>query len=382
MDSLDQIRSLVHTLPSSDLLIRALEAAASGITIADFRAKDMPLIYANPAYARLTGYSIEEALGKNCRYLQGEEPHQVAIHTIRIALKESKPCKVLLKNFKKDGTPFWNELTLSPVFDEKGVATHYIGIQDDVSARIANQQLIVDMKNAALEASKAKSEFLNIMSHELRTPLTVMLGNLDLLSDETDLPPPTEVVEIVHDIETAGKHLLAMVNEVLDLAKIESGYMNLNPTAIDGDPFVRAIIDAFRPLTMQKSLDLEASISVGTFHVDPQKLKQILLNLIGNAIKFTPTGGVYVRGWRENHKVWFEVKDTGIGIAEKNIPLIFELFRQVDSSSTRENSGTGLGLTISKRLIEMHGGRIYVESKQGEGSKFIFWLPDTFQGTT
>ncbi|MEO0584453.1 MAG: ATP-binding protein [Bacteroidota bacterium] len=382
MDSLDQIRSLVHTLPSSDLLIRALEAAASGITIADFRAKDMPLIYANPAYARLTGYSIEEALGKNCRYLQGEESHQVAIHTIRIALKESKPCKVLLKNFKKDGTPFWNELTLSPVFDEKGVATHYIGIQDDVSARIANQQLIVDMKNAALEASKAKSEFLNIMSHELRTPLTVMLGNLHLLSDETDLPPPTEVVEIVHDIETAGKHLLAMVNEVLDLAKIESGYMNLNPTAIDGDPFVRAIIDAFRPLTMQKSLDLEASISVGTFHVDPQKLKQILLNLIGNAIKFTPTGGVYVRGWRENHKVWFEVKDTGIGIAEKNIPMIFELFRQVDSSSTRENSGTGLGLTISKRLIEMHGGRIYVESKQGEGSKFIFWLPDTFQGTT
>ncbi|MEL6697460.1 MAG: hypothetical protein AAFP89_14515 [Bacteroidota bacterium] len=103
MDSLDQIRALVHTLPSSDLLIRAIEAAASGVTIADFQPEDMPVIYAHPAYTRITGYPVEEALGKNYRYLQGQEIHQVAIHTIRIALKESKPCKVSPKNFKKDG---------------------------------------------------------------------------------------------------------------------------------------------------------------------------------------------------------------------------------------------------------------------------------------
>ncbi|MEL6134336.1 MAG: ATP-binding protein [Bacteroidota bacterium] len=366
---------LYNIQPASELLNRALEAAASGITIADCRRDDMPLIYANPAFERMTGYSVGEVIGKNCRFLQGKETDQKAIITIRTSLKEAKPCKVLLKNFRKDGTPFWNELTLAPVLDPEGELTHFIGIQDDVSARVENHQLVEKAKNAALEASKAKSEFLNIMSHELRTPLTVMLGNLHLLKDAGKLPPPYEIVDIIQDIEVAGTHLLELVNEVLDLAKIESGHMKLHHTSLDGDRFISSLLDSMIPMAKQKGLHLHHEIKVGVFDADPVKIKQILLNLVGNALKFTQEGSIHVKGWRTEERILFEIKDTGIGISSEDLPAIFDLFQQVDSSTTRETNGTGLGLAISKRLVEMHGGKIGVESILGSGSRFFFWLP-------
>ncbi len=232
--------------------------------------------------------------------------------------------------------------------------------------------------NAELErASKAKSDFLASMSHELRTPMNAILGFTEMIHDGLYGEVPPEIREPVSDIHTCGKQLLGLINNVLDLSKIEAGHMELALGEYVVDDIVNTVALSLRSLAATKGLELVATLSpdlplcVG----DGKRITQCLTNLAGNALKFTAEGRVEIRVEVQGDAVLYAVSDTGIGIPADQVGNIFEEFRQADVTVSRDFGGTGLGLSITRKLVELHGGRVWVESEVGKGSTFFFTIP-------
>jgi signal transduction histidine kinase len=233
-------------------------------------------------------------------------------------------------------------------------------------------------KSRELEvASQHKSQFVANMSHELRTPLAAILGYAELMQEGFYEPQGPKSLDALTRIRSNGKHLLELINSVLDIAKIESGQFSLNFAEYALDSVVETVRAATESLAQNKKLafrtDVAKSLPVGVG--DEQRLTQVLLNLVGNAIKFTDAGEVRVTAKAVDGHFALSVSDTGPGIAEDERARVFEQFHQVDNSNTRVKGGTGLGLAIAKQIVEMHGGRIWVESVLGKGSTFHMQLP-------
>jgi signal transduction histidine kinase len=227
------------------------------------------------------------------------------------------------------------------------------------------------------EASKHKSQFLANMSHELRTPLNAILGYAELVLDGIYGDPPDKMRNVLERIQTNGKHLLGLINDVLDLSKIEAGQLVLTLTDYSIKDMMQGVYVAVEPLAGNKKLQfkLEVPPDLPSAHGDERRLSQVLLNLVGNAIKFTDTGEVAMKASAINGSYTIAVKDTGPGIAEADQAKIFEEFQQSESTHTKAKGGTGLGLAIAKQIVEMHGGRLWVESRLGSGSTFFFTVP-------
>ena len=237
----------------------------------------------------------------------------------------------------------------------------------------------IEDKGRQIEAAnRHKSEFLANMSHELRTPLNAIIGFSEVLLDPSLKVTEEEQSQFLTDVLGSGKHLLHLINEILDLAKVEAGKMELQiEPALLQDVF-EAIQHTTRPLASKKSIDLrvESDERLAPFPMDGARVKQVLLNLVGNAIKFTPQAGqVWVRADVEDGTVRVEVGDTGPGIPAAEHERIFLEFQQVDSGGSGKPQGTGLGLALAKKFVEMHGGKIWLESEVGKGSRFFFTLP-------
>jgi GAF domain-containing protein/anti-sigma regulatory factor (Ser/Thr protein kinase) len=236
----------------------------------------------------------------------------------------------------------------------------------------------IEEKGRELEtASKHKSQFLANMSHELRTPLNAILGYTELILDSIYGEPTEKMRMVLERLQANGRHLLGLINDVLDLSKIEAGQLTLSLDDYSLSDVVHGVVSAVEPLAVEKRLVFKAEVAsdMPTGHGDGRRLSQVLLNLVGNAIKFTDKGEVAIRASAANGTFTVAVCDTGLGIATADQAKIFEEFQQADSSITRKKGGTGLGLSIAKRIIEMHGGRIWVESEPGKGSTFYFTLP-------
>jgi signal transduction histidine kinase len=236
----------------------------------------------------------------------------------------------------------------------------------------------IEEKGHELEiANKHKSEFLANMSHELRTPLNAILGYTELIVDDVYGDVPERIREVLERVEKNGRHLLSLINDVLDLSKIEAGRLNLSLNEYSMGEVVQAVLSSVEALATEKKLGLKvmvpADLTAGKG--DEQRIAQVLLNLLGNAIKFTEKGEVRVEVSVSDGRFLVSVSDTGPGLSEADQKRVFEEFHQADGSSTREKDGTGLGLSISKKIVEMHGGRIWVESTLGKGSTFRFTLP-------
>jgi len=237
----------------------------------------------------------------------------------------------------------------------------------------------IEDKSRQIEAAnRHKSEFLANMSHELRTPLNAIIGFSEVLKERMFGELNDKQAEYTDDILTSGQHLLSLINEILDLSKVEAGRMELEVATFD----LPLAIDNARTFVRERAvrhgihLDVTVDERLGDFVGDERKIKQILLNLLSNAVKFTPEGGrIGITARQVNGAVEISVSDTGIGIAPEDQPKIFEEFRQVGSDSTHKSEGTGLGLTLAKKFVELHGGRIWVESEVGKGSRFTFSLP-------
>jgi signal transduction histidine kinase len=215
------------------------------------------------------------------------------------------------------------------------------------------------------------------MSHELRTPLNAILGYTELILDSFYGEPPEKMRGVLERLQANGKHLLNLINDVLDLSKIEAGQLTLDLGDYSLTDVVHTVVTAVEPLATSKALPVTADVSkeLPTGHGDGRRLAQVLLNLVGNAIKFTDQGQVTINANASDGEFTVAVCDTGPGISLSDQAKLFQEFQQADNSITRQKGGTGLGLAISKRIIEMHGGRIWVESEIGNGAKFTFTVP-------
>jgi signal transduction histidine kinase len=236
----------------------------------------------------------------------------------------------------------------------------------------------IEVKSRELEvASKHKSQFLANMSHELRTPLNAILGYTELIVDRIYGDLPDKVSEVLERVQKSGRHLLGLINDVLDLSKIEAGQLVLAVDDYSFNDVVQSVVSAVGSLAAEKQLPLKVNVErdLPVGRGDERRITQVLLNLVGNAIKFTEAGEVTVRVVNSGSAFLVSVADTGPGIREEDQQKIFEEFQQSDSSSTKTKGGTGLGLAIAKRIVEMHGGRIWVESTPGKGATFFFSVP-------
>jgi len=252
-------------------------------------------------------------------------------------------------------------------------------LQDRNERLVAQRQELIVKTREAEEASQAKSDFLSNMSHELRTPLNVIIGFTDLMMDGIPDEISDEQRQCLDDILSSGHDLLNLVDDILDLSKVEARQIDLKPTNFALTEVISTVTNSLVPILSPGKLSLTIGIEEGLpqVHADKERVQQVFSNLLTNSAKFTPVGGrLEIKAVRVNNRCEVRVIDNGIGIKKKDLERIFEPFCQLDSSPIkREIAGTGLGLAIARQIIEKHGGQIWVESEYGKGSQFIFTLP-------
>ncbi|TVR05898.1 MAG: response regulator [Salinarimonadaceae bacterium] len=481
------------------LLAAVIEGSTASISIADARGKDAPLIYVNPAFARLSGHAPEDVLARNCRLLAADDPDAPERVRLRAAVAGRRRGRFLLRNRRKDGTLFWNELDLDPVPEEGSGARYLVATQKDVTEAVENQgrlntlnarladiaalsdtyfwesdgdlrwtfisqaadrilgvnsqdligvsleemlhavpalraggdwdgvlrtvragapirgftfrphgvarrdvvlQIngrpfhgpdgrlmgyrgvasdvteIIAARDAAEQAGRAKSEFLAAMSHELRTPLTGILGNLELLIDKLTTD---EKRAIAAEIGQAGAKLDVLLGDVLDLARLETGRLELEPGPLVPADVVARAASAHRQAAADKGLQFETLLSGPTDlprRGDARRLVQVLHHLLSNAVKFTASGGVRLRlDAVAPDRLEIEVADTGIGIEPSDRARVFDSFRQLDGGTGRAFGGSGIGLAIVGQLVALMGGEIRLEGALGQGTQVRLTLP-------
>ncbi len=489
---------------------RALQSISQGVIITN---ADRLIIAANAEFSAITGYSEAEIIGKNCRFLQGPKTDQETRKAMRIAQDNTTEFYGEILNYRKDGSPFWNELTITPVLDNQGVLINFVGITRDITIRKKSERIVkeseilfrtlcesspfgifrtdqagkciyvnrrwqeiygmslqeslgegwtraihpidkakvydkwqksaaiaktfsmdfrvqrrdgtisyifvqarpvilddksqagyvgsvtditkrkqtelelLNAKEAAETTSKIKSEFLATMSHEIRTPMNGIIGMTSLLLESPVTAGQKEMLEAVRE---SGDALMAIINDVLDYSKIESEMLDLIKKEFDFPALIDGVMDLFIPNLVGKKMELTAIIHPdipSQMTGDPGRLRQVLINLVGNAIKFTEAGEVVLTvDWDAETiltpppRLRFLIRDTGVGMTTEQQQILFRPFTQADSSTARTHGGTGLGLTISKRLIELMGGSIGMHSIPNTGSTFWFTLPGLADG--
>lgn len=348
------------------------------------------IVLANNTAESMFGYTAAELLASNVDLLV-PEVHRAAHAQHRQAFVAAGITRPMgqglnLHARRKDGTEFPVEISLSPVKTEQGV--YVTAVVRDVTERKRIEAQVRLLENGYLQELEArkqeadrlnrlKSEFLASVSHELRTPLHTIIGFSELLAEESSGPLNGEQKRFIAHIHRDSEHLLELINDVLDISRIEAGGLNLHTEVLELGELISEVVKATRPLAEAKGVSLLAESHVAVqVSADPLRLRQVLYNLLTNAVKFTPLGGTISvdTAFLDGQTVQVTVSDTGIGIAPEQQTQIFDRFYQVGVTTQGVREGTGLGLAICKQLVEMHGGRIWVKSELGKGSRFHFTL--------
>lgn len=380
------LRELQVTEETIRLLLSAVQQSRDSILITTEKL-DPPgpeIVYVNPAFSQMTGYAIEEVLGKTPRLLQGANTDGKVLKDLRRHLLEGIPFHGEAINYHKDGTEFFVEWNITPIRNINHSITHFIAIQRDITTRKHMEQerdrLLQReqaMRTEAEAANRVKDEFLATLSHELRTPLTPILGWSKLL--QSNKLPEDKLQEALVSIEQHAKRQAQLVDDLLDISRIIQGKLTLNLTAVSLVTPISEALETVRLAAEAKSIQIKTTLNatVGQVMGDASRLQQVIWNLLSNAIKFTPESGlIAVELERVERYAQVTISDNGQGIQPDFLPYVFDRFRQEDSSITRRFGGLGLGLAISRQIVEAHGGTIAVQSPGvGQGATFILKLP-------
>jgi PAS domain S-box-containing protein len=374
----------LHTQQALERFSRLAESGIIGILVSDIFGNPKE---ANDAFLQMVGYTREEFFSK-VTWTAMTPPEWR--HLDEAAIEQLKTCgrtRPWEKEYlRKDGSRVPILVGVAQLNQTEGIAFVL-----DISERKHLEELrleseaLLAQNERIREASRLKSEFVANMSHELRTPLTAILGFAELLQDHRIGPDKRQYDEFLGHILKSGGHLLQLITDVLDLAKVEAGKLEFHPESFELQKLVREVCELSNAAAEQKQIQLTFEVQPALTHVtlDPVRLKQVLFNLVSNALKFTPTAGnVRVRCLTEEHdQLRVEVSDDGMGIAESDLPRLFAEFQQLDSGSGKRHGGTGLGLALTRRIVEAQGGNMEVRSKLGQGSTFLATLPCRASGT-
>ncbi len=357
-------------------LSKSIEQNPSSIVITDLNGN---IEYVNPKFTEITGYSFDEAKGQNPRMLKSGEMSPEGYKNLWDTISSGEVWRGEFHNRKKNGELYWEWATMTSIKNEHGEITNYIAIKEDIGLRKQMEADLIVAKEKAEESDRLKSSFLANMSHEIRTPLNSIIGFSELLSDsdfEVD-----QKVEFIDHIILNGNNLLNIISDIVDISKIEAREITIRNSKIQVIQFLNQIralhLINVEGKKLRLNLICDDSVTVTECFVfgDKERLQQIFNNLISNALKFTFEGYIELGCRVLGNMVEFHVKDTGIGIPADYHQKVFDRFRQVEASYTRKFGGNGLGLAISKNLIELMGGEIRVESELGKGATFYFTLP-------
>ena len=353
-----------------EILSALLEKSLCGILLIE--AASHKIIDVNPVAIKTIGRLKEEIVGNIChQFICPAEVGKCPISDLGLRVDNSERTII---NAQKETIPILKSVAPVTIEDKDFFVECFI----DLSERKRTEMKLLQAKFDAESASRAKSEFLTNMSHELRTPLNSIIGFSDILLEIFFGDLNGTQLKYVKNISVSGKHLLRVINDILDLSKVEAGKMELYYSEFSIFPVFNEVKSIILPLALVKNLEMEFKIDSdpGYIQADRSRLIQILYNLVSNAVKFTPEGGkVSVSYKKSGNRAIFSVKDTGIGISSEDQKYLFEPFKQIDSGTNRQYGGTGLGLALVKQFVDMHQGRVWFTSVQGKGSSFMFELP-------
>ena len=356
-------------------LLTAIEQSSAQIIVSS---KEGIIEYVNKKFTEVTGYQPNEVIGKKTISLSPDDPVLGKESKIVEQLKKGTSFKGEVLSKKKDGSSFWELISITPIKNSENKITNFVAVKEDITVRKKMEQELIEAKDEAEKSNKLKDAFLQNMSHEIRTPLNAIVGFSNLLNESENTTQNTlkEYTSIIHN---SSQQLLSIVTDVVTIAKIQTGQEKINYEPVDINDLIDQLYLLYLPTIQEKDLEFHFSKQITgdklLILTDKTKLSQILTNLLNNAIKFTHHGSIEFKQEISEDKMWFYVKDTGIGIEKKLHKLIFERFRQADIATHTQYGGTGLGLSISKSFAEMLGGSICVESELGQGAIFCLSIP-------
>ena len=378
----------ITTVKQSQTQLRNITNALNNTAMVAITDIHGSIIFANDKFCEISQYSRAELIGQNHRMISsGYHPRDFFVNMWK-TIASDKIWQGEIKNRAKDDSFYWVNITIMPFIDERGEFYQYIAISQDITDLKNNQVQL-------LRALRLKDEFLANMSHELRTPLNAILGMSESLQEQVLGTINKRQSEAISTIERGGEHLLALINDILELSKISSGKLELELEQVAIEQLCKSSLVFVKQQAFKKQIQVNANLppDLGEMRLDQRRMRQVLINLLTNAVKFTPTGGkitldVYYEalevdfGDRPEHQdsryICFAITDTGIGISPEDQEKLFQPFVQVDSKLNRKYEGTGLGLALVKQIVELHGGNVSLRSELNHGSCFTVSLPYNF----
>ncbi len=372
----DEIQAHKKTEIELRIVSSAVEQSSNLIFITDIEGV---IEYVNPRFTELVGYSADEAIGQNASLIQSGETAADVYAGLWETILSGNEWRGELKDRRKNGELFWASVSIVPVHNEGNGITHFVAMHEDIEVRKAAEETMRNARAAAETANKSKSDFMANMSHELRTPLNAIIGFSDImrLSVFGPLGSP-QYEEYMNFIHSSGTHLLEIINDILDVSAVEAGKLTLREEDVDVNDAYNNAVMVIQTKANEDKVSLNAiNLSLPMLRADPLRLNQIFINLLSNAVKFTPENGsvscdAYVDG---EERMVITITDTGVGMDETGLEKAMSKFGQVDSSLARTHEGSGLGLPLTKGLVELHGGTLEIQSTPGEGTKVTISFP-------
>ncbi|HEY9163996.1 MAG TPA: MHYT domain-containing protein [Magnetovibrio sp.] len=358
-------------------LSRAVEQSSAGVLITDL---DGVIEYVNPKFTTMTGYSAEEAIGQRPNILKSGHMSDDDYALLWQTITSGQEWRGEMRNKRKDGSLYWDFSSISTVRDTDGTPINFLGIKEDITETKAAMEALQLAKEDAEYANHVKSQFLASMSHELRTPLNAIIGFSQMIMTELFGPLGShKYMEYLRDIHDSGAHLLELITDILDMSKIESGTMELHEVDVE----ISYLADSCRKLVQKRAQDKNITLTADlpspspVLRGDSVRIKQILINLLTNAVKYTPEGGdiAILCSISADGGLDLTVVDTGIGMAPDDIPRALEPFAQFSDIMTNPREGVGLGLYLTRNLVETHGGSLSITSQLGQGTTVTAHFP-------